>query len=172
MRLNRRQLVAGAIGAAAGPAFAAKTSYGSKPRTGPSMDELARVAAIPVLKRELFRTPVMIQSMELLRVDKEYFVRVRSADGAEGVAVCNPPRPEYLDRIFKSLVAPVFVKKDARDLEDILWEVYRHSDNYKLYGIALWSPLAWAEMAVLDMLGRISGKAIGALLGDVRREQI
>jgi L-alanine-DL-glutamate epimerase-like enolase superfamily enzyme len=172
MRLNRRELMAGAIGAAAGPVFAARTAYGSKPRTGPSMDELARVAAQPVLKRDGFRSPVTIQSMELLRVDKEYFVRVRSTDGAEGVSVCNPPRPEYLDRIFKSLIAPVFLKKDARDLEEILWEVYRHDDNYKLYGIALWSPLAWAEMAVLDMLGRISGRSIGALLGEVRRKQI
>ena len=172
MRFDRRQFFAGAIGAAATPLFAGKASYEAKPRTGPSMDDLAKVAAHPVLKRELFRTPVTIQSMELLRVDKDYFVRVRSADGAEGVAVCNPPRPEYLDRIFKSLVAPVFLKKDARALEDILWDVYRHDDNYKLYGIALWSPLAWAEMAVLDMLGRISGKAIGQLLGDVRRNQI
>ena len=136
------------------------------------MEELARVAAEPVLKRAGFNSPVIIDSIDLLKAGKEYFVRVRSKDGAVGVAVCNPPRADYLDRIFKNLVAPPFLKKDARDLENLLWEAYRHGDNYKLYGIALWSPMAWMEMAILDMLGRINGKSIGQLLGDVRRKEI
>src|SRR5690348_16444745 len=122
MELNRRHLMAGAIGAAVRPAFAAKAGYTAKPRGGPSMDDLARVAALPVLKRDDLDKPVMIQSIELLKMGKEYFVRVRSTDGAEGISVCNPPRADYLDRIFKNLVAPVFLKKDARDLEKLLWE--------------------------------------------------
>src|SRR5258708_7524800 len=133
MQLNRRQFVASGIAAATRPALAAKSSYAPKPRTGPSMADLARVAELPVLKRERFSTPIIIQSIDLLRLDKEYFVRVRSADGAEGISVCNPPRADYLDRIFKNLVAPVFLKKDARDLENLLWEAYRYNDNYKLY---------------------------------------
>lgn len=28
-------------------------------------------------------------------------------------------------------VAPFFIGKDARDLEELLWEVYRHQSNYK-----------------------------------------
>jgi L-alanine-DL-glutamate epimerase-like enolase superfamily enzyme len=172
MQLNRRQIVAGAIGAAARPALAAKSPYTAKPRTGPSMDDLARVAALPVLKRDRLNTPVIIRSIELLQAGKEYFVRIRSTDGAEGMSVCNPPRADYLDRIFKNLVVPVFLKKDARDLENLLWEAYRYGDNYKLYGIALWSPLAWVEMAILDLLGRINGRSIGQLLGDVRRKEI
>ncbi len=172
MDLNRRQFVGAGIGAASGRALARRPSYSRKPRTGPSMDDLARVAALPVLRRDRFNAPVIIDSLELLRLDSEYFVRVRSADGAEGISVCNPPRADYLDRIFKNLVAPAFVKKDARDLENLLWEAYRHADNYKLYGIALWSPLAWAETAILDMLGVIGGASLGALLGDVRRKEI
>lgn len=172
MPLNRRRFVAGALSAAVRPARAAKNNYSAKPRSGPSVDDLARVAALPVLKRDSLTTPVIIQTMELLQVGKEYFVRVRSTDGAEGLAVCNPPRADYLDRIFKNLVAPVFLKKDARDLENLMWDVYRFDDNYKLYGIALWSPLAWAEMSILDMLGRIAGKSIGQLLGDVHRKDI
>ncbi len=172
MQLRRREFVAGALGAAIRPALAARSSYAVKPRKGPSMDDLARVAALPVLKRDGLDTPVVIQSLELLRMDREYFVRVRSTSGAEGVSVCNPPRADYLGRIFQDLVAPVFVKKDARDLENLLWDAYRHGDNYKLYGIALWSPLAWTEMAILDMLGRINGRSIGQLLGDVRRKEI
>lgn len=172
MQWQRRQFLAGAIGAAMGPALAARSSYAAKPRKGPSMDELARVAALPVLRRDRLGTPVIIQSIELLRVDQEYFVRVRSTGGAEGISVCNPPRADYLGRIFKDLVAPAFLQKDARDLEALLWEAYRRGDNYKLYGIALWSPLAWTEMAILDLLGRIHGMSIGRLLGEVRRNEI
>jgi L-alanine-DL-glutamate epimerase-like enolase superfamily enzyme len=136
------------------------------------MDDLAHAAALPVLRRGQFKTPVIIQSIELLHIDKEYFVRVRSEDGAEGIAVSNPPRAEYLAQIFANLLVPAFLKKDARDLENLLWEAYRHDDNYKLYGIALWSPLAWIEMAILDMLCRISNQSIGQLLGEVRRKDI
>ena len=172
MPLNRRQLVAVAIGAAVRPALAANAHYEAKPRTGHSMDDLARAAALPVLKRDYLDAPVIIQSIDLLQAGKEYFVRVRSTGGAQGISVCNPPRADYLDRILKHLVVPAFLKKDARDLENLLWEAYRHGDNYKLYGIALWSPLAWVEMAILDMLGRICNRSIGQLLGDVRRKEI
>src|SRR5215831_20348388 len=172
MHLNRRQLIAAAMTSGVHPGFGAASSYKAKPRNGPSMDDLARVAGAPVLKRDGLDRPVVIDSIELLKAGKEYFVRVRSKDGAMGISVCNPPRADYLDRIFKNLVVPPFLKKDARDLENLLWDAYRHDDNYKLYGIALWSPLAWVEMAILDMLGRVNGKSIGQLLGDVRRKDI
>jgi L-alanine-DL-glutamate epimerase-like enolase superfamily enzyme len=171
MGLTRRQIMtAAATGGVS--AFAAKSIYPAKARTALTMNDLARVAAVPVLKRDGFDRPLIIQSVELLKQGSDYFVRVRSRDGAEGISVCNPPRADYLDRIFNNLVAPVFLKKDARDLENLLWETYRHGDNYKLYGIALWSPLAWVEMAVLDMLGRVQEKSIGQLFGDVRRKDI
>src|ERR1051325_10437722 len=144
MKMNRRQVLASAIAAAAArPVGAARQTYGPKPRTGPSMEELAKVAAQPVFKREQFKSPVIIKSLELLNAHKDYFVRVRAADGAEGISVCNPPRADYLDRILKNLVFPPFLNKDARDLENLLWEAYRHDDNYKLYGIALWTRWAW-----------------------------
>ena len=79
---------------------------------------------------------------------------------------------EYLDKILKQLVIPFFIGKDARDLENLLWELYRTRDNYKLYGLALWSPQAWVEFAILDMLGRIAGKSMGALLGDIVRQDV
>ncbi len=130
------------------------------------------MAAQPVLKTSLFPSPVIIESIKLLKKDKEYFIHVRSKDGAEGISLPNPPRPEYLAPILKDLIIPYFIGKDARQLEDHLWELYRYKDNYKLYGIALWSPQAWVEFAILDLLGRIANKPIGALLGDVRRNEI
>src|SRR3989442_1012112 len=133
MKLNRRTLLSAAMGAA----VTAKAS----PRAARA-DDLDRAAAAPVLKLEGIRSPVIIDSVRLLKKDSEYIVHVRAKDGAEGVSLTNPPRGEYLDKIFKQLVAPFFIGKDARGLEDHLWELYRWKDNYKLYGIALWSPQA------------------------------
>ena len=118
MKLNRRELVACALAGGLGPAAeAAKGSYPAKPKTGPPDSELARAAALPVLKREGLDAPALIQSLDLLKAGSDYLVRVRSRNGAEGISVCNPPRADYLDRIFKNLVAPPFLGKDARDLD-------------------------------------------------------
>jgi L-alanine-DL-glutamate epimerase-like enolase superfamily enzyme len=99
-------------------------------------------------------------------------VHVRSKDGAEGVAITNPPRAQYLDHIFQQLVAPYFIGKDARDLDNLLRGLYRWNSNYKMYGLAFWSPQAWAEFAIIDMLGRVANKPMGALLGGVLRTEV
>ncbi len=126
----------------------------------------------PVLKLERLKEPVVIESLRLLKKGRDYFVHVRSKDGAEGLSLTNPGRPEYLAAILAQLVFPFWVGKDARDLENLLWELYRHRDNYKLQGLALWCPQAWVEFAILDMLGRIAGKSIGALVGDAGRQEV
>lgn len=165
MKVNRRDVLAGATVMMAGCSGRART-------LGPSLEELDQAAAAPVLKLDGLTAPVVIDSIRLLKKDREYLVHVRSKDGAEGVSFVNPPRAEYLGEILKQLVIPFFIGKDARDLEKLLWDLYRWKDNYKLYGIALWSPQAWVEFAILDMLGRINGKPMGALVGDVVRKEI
>ncbi|MBI1898385.1 MAG: mandelate racemase/muconate lactonizing enzyme family protein [Acidobacteria bacterium] len=167
--MKRRNFLAGAAGLA--PAHAAQRVAGKK-AAGPSYEELDRAAAAPVLKNSGFKSPVIIESIRLLKKDREYFVHVRSKDGAEGVSLTNPPRQDYLDKILKQLVVPFFIGKDARDLENLLWELYRWKSNYKLQGLALWSPQAWVEFAILDMLGRIADKPMGALLGDIVRRDV
>ena len=163
--MKRREMLAGATALMSGCSGVPKT-------LGPSVEELDRAAAAPVLKLDGLAAPVIIDSIRLLKKDNEYLVHVRSKDGAEGVSLTNPPRANYLSAILKNLVFPVFIGKDARNLESLLWEVYRSQDNYKLYGIALWSPQAWVEFAILDMLGRIANKPMGALLGDIVRQEV
>lgn len=174
MRVNRRKFLMGAAGTAA-PMLAAAGAAGpeqSKPKTrAPSLDALDRAAAAPVLKRDRLASPVVIDSIRLLKKDNEFLVHVRSKDGAEGVSLTNPPRANYLHPILKQLVIPFFIGKDARDLDNLLWEFYRWRDNYKMYGLALWSPQAWVEFAILDMLGRVADKPMGALLGDIVRRE-
>jgi L-alanine-DL-glutamate epimerase-like enolase superfamily enzyme len=169
-RTSRRRFMAGALSVGAGGVLQQRrTSNGTSTVDVTALD---RAAAAPVLKVAEFKSPVIIDSMRLVRKEDEYFVHVRSKDGAEGVSVVNPPRGEYLDKIASQLVLPFFIGKDARDLENLLWELYRWKDNYKLQGLALWSPQAWAEFAILDMLGRIARKPMGALLGDIVRTEV
>jgi L-alanine-DL-glutamate epimerase-like enolase superfamily enzyme len=170
--MNRRNFVSGAT--ATGAAMVAGGCGGAKEikPQGPSLEDLDRAAAAPVLKQDGLTSPVIIDSIRLLKKDKDYFVHIRSKDGAEGVSLANPPRPEYLAPILNKLVIPFFIGKDARDLDNLLWELYRWHDNYKLYGLALWSPQAWVEFAILDMLGRIAKKPMGALLGDIVRTEV
>jgi L-alanine-DL-glutamate epimerase-like enolase superfamily enzyme len=177
MRFDRRRFLAGAGGVGAmGLGSAAAQREGkrsaSSPRGRPTGADLDRAAAEPVLRLDGLSSPVIIDSVRLLKKDNEHFVHVRSKEGAEGISLVNPPRANYLDKILKQLVIPHFIGKDARELEKILWDLYRGGDNYKLYGLALWSPQAWVEFAVLDMLGRVAKKPMGALLGDIVRQDV
>ena len=166
MHLDRRKFLAGSVAAGALPRH-------SSAAAAPALKELDRAAARPVLRVEGLKSPVVIDSMRLLKKDGEYIVHVRSKDGAEGISVCNPPRADFLDRIFKELVAPLLHREGrARSRKPAVGSSTGGKDNYKLYGMALWSLQAWAEFAILDMLGRIAGKPIGALIGDVRRKEI
>ncbi len=110
--------------------------------------------------------------MELLRNRRNFLVRVRTTDGAEGIGVPNAMHLVHTYPIFLNRVAPFFVGKDARQLEPLLWELYRHDDNYKYQGLALWVCVAAAEFAILDLLGKLAGKSIGDLLGGVKRRDI
>ena len=111
---------------------------------------------------------VIIESIEILRVNGVHFVRTRSVDGAEGLT----PTKQLADfiPIFEKLVAPYFIGKDARDIEELVDGIYRA--QYKLAGLPFWCPVAYIEQSILDMLGKIVGKPIGALLGGVLRDEI
>ncbi|MHC4204312.1 MAG: mandelate racemase/muconate lactonizing enzyme family protein [Planctomycetota bacterium] len=174
MHLNRRNFVeltagAGLLSILPGcKAMPGKTaSHGQQV----SINKLEKAAAKPVLKLDGLDSPLEIESIELLRKGRDYILRVRSKDGAEGVAVTNS-RPDILHPILNKRVIPYFIGKDAHDLEEHLFQVYRYSSNYKLQGLALWCPVAWVEFALLDMIGRVSGKSIGQLMGGVVREEV
>ena len=176
MRMNRRRFIELAVGTGALSVLQGCHSAAEKERVGShrskvTVEKLEKAAETPVLQLGGLDSPLIIESIELLRKGGEHFVHVRSKDGAEGIALTNE-RAQYLYPILNKLVIPYFVGKDARDLESHLFGVYRHQSNYKLQGIALWCPVAWVEFALLDMIGRVVGKSIGELLGGVIRREV
>ena len=135
-------------------------------------ERIDQAAARPVLKRSLFKKPVIIESVELLRHRDNFICRVRSKDGAEGLCVSHNFRMKYLHPIAVQRVNPYFIGKDATRLDELMEGVYLHGNNYKLQNMALWIPIATVELAILDMLGRIANLPMGLLMGDLTHEKI
>jgi len=126
---------------------------------------LDQVLQQPVLKRELFPSPVMIESMELLRDRDNFLCRIRSRDGAEGLSIGHPFIAKQSYPVFVNRLAPFFVGKDARDLDQLIYRV--SETNVKLQGVPFCVQLAMLEFAILDMLGNMVDKPVGLLIGDM-----
>ena len=124
-----------------------------------------------MLKRELFASPVIIESLELLRYGDSFLCRVRSRDGAEGISVGHSGL-NALYPIFVHNLQPFFIGKDARDLDLLLEKVFVYGFNFRYNGISIGMPLATIEFAILDMLGRIASKSIGQLIGDIHHPEV
>ncbi len=170
MRSSRRAFLGTALGAGVLASAAPRASADEGLRE--TYRRLDEVAGAPVLRLDGLEKPVKIASMELLRNRRNFLVRARTTDGAEGIGVPNAMHLVHTYPIFLNRVAPFFVGKDARQLEPMLWELYRHDDNYKYQGLALWVCVAAAEFAILDLLGKLTSKPIGELLGGVKRREI
>jgi L-alanine-DL-glutamate epimerase-like enolase superfamily enzyme len=174
MKTDRRKFLTSAL-VGAGAALPACTAPPAAARTASSNPNYAKLDAVlkePVLKRQLFSTPVIIETLELLRLDNSFLCRVRSKDGAEGISAANNSQQRSLYPIHVNRLQPFFIGKDARDLEALLEEVYVYQSNYKLQSLALWVPLATIEFAILDMLGRIANKSMGQLVGDIHHPKV
>ena len=170
MKTNRRNFIGTAVTgglAAAFPSFA--NTEGSLKEKYSKLDE---VLSKPVLKTGFFKSPVIIDTLELLRFNKSFICRVRSKDGAEGISIANNEQMKSLYPVFTNRLQPFFPGKDARNLEKILEDIYVYQSNYKMQNLALWVPLATIEFAILDMLGRMAGKSIGELIGEIHNRKI
>ena len=167
MRSTRRDFVRCGALAASATIFdtAAAASRQSPPR-------LADVAARPVLRTDLWKDPVRIAAIDLLRAKDQFLVRVRSEDGATGLAVGHNDVLESTWPILTRRVAPFFIKKDARDLEALVDGVYLANSNYKWQGLPFWVPVASVEFAILDLLGKVANRPLGDLFGGVLRRDV
>ena len=170
MSFNRRNFIKTSLGAAlVSPAL--KIFPSSLIKTSDLFNELEKIALKPVLQTDFIKDPVIIESLELLKTHKHFIVRARSKDGAEGVAFTGK-KIVYLYPMLLQQVFPVFIGKDARKLEDIVDQVYLYDSNYKMQGLPFWCCVAWAEFAVLDLLGKIADKHISSFFGGRVRDKV
>ncbi len=171
MKTNRRKFISTSVAgslAAAVPGI----SCASSERLEEKYAKLDEILSKSVLKKEYFNSPVIIDTLELLRHEDNFLCRIRSKDGAVGFSVANNAQMKALYPVFIYRLQPLFHGKDARNLEQLLEEAYVFQSNYKMQSLALWVPLATIEFAILDMLGRITGKSIGQLIGEIHHPKI
>ena len=176
MRTDRRKFINTALAGGLAATWPRSCSGSETREPGPGSrrldySRLDEILKQPVLKKELFSTPVIIKSLELLRYKSSFLCRVRSSDGAEGISVGHSGM-NSLYPIFLNALKPFFIGKDVRDLDLLLEKVFIYKLNFRLSGIAIGIPLATIEFAILDMLGRIAGKSIGELIGEIHHRRV
>jgi len=124
----------------------------------------------PVLRRELFPNPVIIETLELLRDRNNTICRVRSKDGTVGLAIGHPFIAQSSYPMFNLNLKSFFLGKDARDLDLLIFNAAER--NVKRQGIPLNVQIAVIEFAILDMLGTIADLPAGQLLGSLRNTEM
>lgn len=175
METNRRKFIGTAIAGGLAATLPSCTSVKAKEADSNQKlyyERLDEVLAQPVFRNEFFPEPVIIETLELLRFKDSFLCRVRSKDGAEGISVGHSGQLRSQYPVFTNLLQPFFINKDARELDLILEKVYIYRLNFRLNGMALGVPLATIEFAILDMMGRIAGKSIGELIGDITNPKV
>jgi L-alanine-DL-glutamate epimerase-like enolase superfamily enzyme len=177
MKTNRRKFISTAVAgslAATLPISSHGRKFNPDDSEFPNLNysRLDEILKKQIFKKELFTSPVIIDSLELLRYRNTFLCRVRSRDGAEGISVGHSGQLRSLYPVFNNLLQPFFINKDARDLDLLLEKVFIYQLNFRLSGMALGVPLATIEFAILDMMGRISGKTIGQLIGKIHHPEV
>ena len=175
---TRRQFlttaIAGGVAAANLPLVSCSSvnkSVFSKDELKVRYDKLDQALTQPVLKKNLFPSPVIIKSLELLKYNNSYLCRVRSEDGAEGISVAHPDI-SLLVPIFSRRVSSFFIGQDARELDLILESVFMYNLNFRLKGFTIGIPLATIEFAILDMLGKIANKPAAQLISEIHNPEV
>lgn len=170
---NRRKFLTSTAllgsGAAMSTLSSCKTSSVASPKST-DYSALNEVLKLPVLKRQLFPNPVIIDSIELLRDRDNFICRVRSKDGAEGVSIGHPFIAKQSYPLFMNKLIPFFKGKDARDWDDLIYNV--SENNVKVQGIPFCVQIATLEFAVFDMLGNIAEVPAGRLIGDILNPEV
>ncbi|QHV96998.1 mandelate racemase/muconate lactonizing enzyme family protein [Spirosoma endbachense] len=156
--------------------FLHKTIVSSSLLATPSVFNLDQTAGseLPAWKlpdlHKAIADPVPIRSVELLKTQGQLMVVVTAQDGTKGITQCNE-RMQNLTSLLKGLVIEHFTGKDARDLPQLIDDAYRLNSNYKYAGMSLWNCIGSVEIAVWDLLGRLSKKPVYQLLGKPLRNQ-
>jgi len=153
-------------------AYSQKVASSVSEKVMENYEKLDKILLQPVFKKDLFKSSVIIETLELLRNGNSFLCRVRSKNGEEGISVSNGGQMRSLYPIFNNLVKPFFIGKDARNLDLLLDKVYIYNLNFRLSGMALGVPLSSVEFAILDMMGKIAGKPMGELFGEIHHPKV
>ena len=95
-----------------------------------SPDDIRRIGSQPVIDPSILKSPVIIESVELLNNGNSWLVRTRTGDGIEAITVPHQDKMGLAAPLWIASVPRFLCGKDARNIEPLLWDFYRA--NYKL----------------------------------------
>ena len=111
-----------------------------------------------------------ISRIETLVKPQVAVVRVLTDDGAEGIGQAPPFQPEIVAAVLHRLVAPHFLGRNPWHVQAMAEDCLR--SQYKFSGTFLYRGLCGVETAVWDLLGKLAGQPVHALLGGALRTEI
>ncbi len=120
----------------------------------------------PTFNASLIKEAVIIEKVEMMKSGKYFFTKVTAKNGAIGYSINAKKYVLAIHGLFLSRIVPPVIGKDARDIERLIFnDIYIHNLNYKWQGLAYNVAVAYLEMAILDLLGKVANVPIGELLG-------
>ncbi|MBQ0734670.1 mandelate racemase/muconate lactonizing enzyme family protein [Aquimarina celericrescens] len=120
--------------------------------------------------KKTISNPVVIDKIEVVKTKSRVFIRVTDKEGEYGVTRVNDKRLFSTFTMFKKLIAPFFLGKDARDIAHYPSELLRIDRNYKYVGLPFWNSVGIIEVAIWDLLGKKANKPVYQFLGEKVRD--
>ncbi|WP_299529522.1 mandelate racemase/muconate lactonizing enzyme family protein [Ulvibacterium sp.] len=114
---------------------------------------------------------VILREIQLYHFESLLLLKVLDDSGAEGITVCNA-RMQNLVSLFKNMVVPFFVGKDAREVAHLVNGVHRVKSNYKYAGMPFWNCVGSLEVAIWDLLGNLGEISVNQFLGHSLRTEV
>ncbi|WP_422083405.1 mandelate racemase/muconate lactonizing enzyme family protein [Ulvibacterium sp.] len=122
------------------------------------------------IKRSL-TSPVTLKEIQLYRFESLLLLKVSDNSGTVGVTVCNA-RMLNLVSLFKNMVVPFFIGKDAREVAHLVNGIHRVKSNYKYAGMPFWNCVGSLEIAIWDLLGNLGEVSVNQFLGHTIRTEV
>lgn len=99
------------------------------------------------------------------------FVRVYTSDGVIGIGECSPMNVRVLKAFIEQALRPLIIGEDPRDIDRLWHEMFFRT--YKL-GVQGAQPeaIAGIDIALWDILGKVTGLPVSTLLGGRYRDRI
>ena len=99
------------------------------------------------------------------------FVRVRTSEGVTGIGECSPMNCRVVKAMIDHALTPLLIGEDPRDI-DRLW----HKMFYRTYKLGVQGAqpeaIAGVDIALWDILGKVTGLPVSTLLGGRYRHKI
>jgi L-alanine-DL-glutamate epimerase-like enolase superfamily enzyme len=148
-------------------------SLGAEERPPRGLEErLDQIMRSKVVRTEKIARPVKIESIELLQSGRDHYLRTRSSDGLEAITVPHQAKIGDMQWILNKRVIPPLIGQDGREIEELIWKIYRHASNYKMQGLSLWICVAAVEMGILELLCQAAQVPLAALFGERLRDDV